>query len=118
MCIRDRCIEQIVEQTGPTLTIRSRRSGDRILRRGSHCHTTMKNFFQLHGVPAHARQSWPLLCSESEIVAVPGLAANGRFAVRGQNSSTGNSVSVRLDMAWPAAARKPSLADAAQDMLD
>ena len=59
---------------GKSLSIRSRRGGERIRPLGRDCTKTVKALFQEAHIPPWQRMDWPLLYAGTDLLAVPGLA--------------------------------------------
>jgi tRNA(Ile)-lysidine synthetase-like protein len=68
--------------TGPALTLRPRRPGDRFRPHGMGEHNTKINEFMINAkIPRAARAGWPLLVGEQGIAWVCGLRVDARAAV-------------------------------------
>ncbi|MBS98221.1 MAG: tRNA lysidine(34) synthetase TilS [Oceanospirillaceae bacterium] len=61
--------------------LRYRRDGDRLRPLGRGGSVSLKQLFQEAGVPPWQRNSWPLLCRNDEIIAVPGICICEKAAV-------------------------------------
>lgn len=59
-----------IESTRPGLTVRTRRAGDRLAGRAK----KIQDVFVDAKVPREARDTWPIVVSGSDVVAVPGVA--------------------------------------------
>ncbi len=62
------------------ITLRSRRTGDRLRPHGSDCEKTLQRLMIQHKVPAHRREDIPVLADESGVLGVYGLARSCRAA--------------------------------------
>jgi tRNA(Ile)-lysidine synthase len=69
---------RLAEHVPPTLTIRSRRPGDRMRPLGLAGRTTVKRLLIARGVPRAMRAGYPLVLAGDEIVWVPGCARGTR----------------------------------------
>lgn len=63
------------------LVIRNKRSGDVFSPSGFKGHKKLKKMFQEKGVPPEKRDSYPVLCDDSGIVAVPGFGVSKRVYI-------------------------------------
>lgn len=61
-----------------SLTVRSRRDGDRFHPAGRRVGKTLKSLFQELRIPTYDRDTYPLLCDEKGIVLMPGVACDSR----------------------------------------
>lgn len=61
-----------------SLTVRSRREGDRFHPAGRRVGKTLKSLFQELRIPTYDRDAYPLLCDEDGIVLMPGVACDSR----------------------------------------
>ncbi len=61
-----------------SLTVRSRREGDRFHPAGRRVGKTLKSLFQELRIPTYDRDTYPLLCDEDGIVLMPGVACDRR----------------------------------------
>lgn len=61
-----------------SLTVRSRRDGDRFHPAGRRVGKTLKSLFQELRIPTYDRDTYPLLCDEEGIVLMPGVACDSR----------------------------------------
>jgi tRNA(Ile)-lysidine synthase len=63
-----------------TVTLRLRRGGERLQLDAQRPHRTLKNLFQEGKVPHWARQGLPLVYCNQELVCVPGIGVDWRYA--------------------------------------
>lgn len=78
---------------GKTLTVRTRRPGDRIRPLGMKGSKTLQDLLVDAKVPAEQRDHLPLVVVDDEVVWVPGYRVSRAFAVRGPRAT-----SVRIEM--------------------
>lgn len=64
---------------GRSVTLRSRRGGERLQPDAARPRRTLKNLFQEHGVPVWKRDGVPLVYCDDELIAVPGIGEDCRW---------------------------------------
>jgi tRNA(Ile)-lysidine synthase len=71
-----------VGEATPTLHVRSRRSGERFRPLGMKGHSIKVSDFMINEkLPRRARQGWPLVCLDDQVVWIPGLRLGHPFRV-------------------------------------
>jgi len=72
---------------GDRVTIRNRRSGDRIQPFGWERHCRVKELLINRRVPQERRSRLPFLCYEGTIAWIPGVTVNERFRLSSQETA-------------------------------
>jgi len=84
---RDRAAMALPLSPGDRVTIRNRRSGDRIQPFGWERHCRVKELLINRRVPQERRSRLPFLCYEGTIAWIPGVTVNERFRLSSQETA-------------------------------